>query len=131
MQIFQFAELKHFQSEQRCQNNCVDLYERSQGAGRQAGRVGSGAGCLLLQLLITLSGQPSPCSQCPPPPLTTSAGAPGVFHQVGIFRTRINFMAPLSQSVAFILALAPLLLLQDDIINLDIRNSSEFAESVR
>lgn len=41
MQIFQFAELKHFQSEQRCQNNCVDLYERSQGKGE--GEVYEGA----------------------------------------------------------------------------------------
>lgn len=63
MQIFQFAELKHFQSEQRCQNNCVDLYERSQGKsarGGEGGRGRVGRLRLLLQLLITLSGSHHP-----------------------------------------------------------------------
>lgn len=104
MQIFQFAELKHFQSEQRCQNNCVDLYERSQGksarGGGGEGEEWAGAPAAAAAHYPFWQSPSCPLSFCP----SASAAAPGVFHQVGIFRTRINFMAPLSQSVAFLLA---------------------------
>jgi len=102
MQIFQFAELKHFEgeSEQRCRNNCVDLYEENRGGrGENLAPAAAFAHYPFWQPPCILTSLHSQILRCLVATATAPGSGPGlgpgVLHQVGIFRTRINFMAPL------------------------------------